>query len=194
MSHFTKVELELEDREALIHAFMDLGFQDIRAGGEIRGFRGQRTWADLVVRQDRGFDIGVRQHPGRLEVIADWAGIEGGEEAFMAKLRQAYAARVIRKTVGERGHRVTEQHTLPSGDVILKVRIPEEAKITVHRSGETTVEGTGFTGPECISATRPLEEALGRVVEERQLKPEYHRKSSASAASGATTSLGRRQP
>ena len=173
MSHFTRVELEIRDRESLIHALMDMGYKDIRGRGRVRGYQGAEEIADLVVFQDHGYDIGVVDRGDHMEIVADWIGVEGGEDAFMGRLRQAYAERVIQKTLRKRGNRVTERRTLPNGDIVLKVRIPEEAEFVLPREGEVSVEGLGFEGEQCVDATTPFEAALGKVQGERELKPEF---------------------
>ena len=46
-------------------------------------------------------------------------------------------------------------------------------EITVNFIGRTTIETKGFTGSDCLEATRALEQALGlRTQEERT--PEYY--------------------
>jgi hypothetical protein len=46
-------------------------------------------------------------------------------------------------------------------------------EIIVSTTGEFTIEGVGFKGPECEQATRFLEAALG-VVNSKVRKPEFH--------------------
>lgn len=46
--------------------------------------------------------------------------------------------------------------------------------VTVDRRGNATVEASGYTGAECLEATRTIEEAIGKVSV-RKDKPEmYH--------------------
>lgn len=46
-------------------------------------------------------------------------------------------------------------------------------EITVAPNGEIRVETIGFTGSGCRDASRFLEDALGRQIDE-SLKPEFH--------------------
>ncbi|MFM7592673.1 MAG: DUF2997 domain-containing protein [Isosphaeraceae bacterium] len=46
-------------------------------------------------------------------------------------------------------------------------------EITVAQDGSTTVETKGFQGPSCRDASRFMEEALGRHVNQRQ-KHEFY--------------------
>ena len=48
-------------------------------------------------------------------------------------------------------------------------------EIIVSPSGEFTIEGVGFKGPECEQATKFLEQALG-VVAAKTKKPEFHQR------------------
>lgn len=51
-----------------------------------------------------------------------------------------------------------------------------EIEVVVAKDGKTTIEGKGFTGGECLKATKSLEEALGKVGN-RSMKPESMNKS-----------------
>ena len=46
-------------------------------------------------------------------------------------------------------------------------------KVKVGPQGKIQVEAEGFTGGECLEATRAIEEALG-LVKERELKGEFY--------------------
>ena len=48
-------------------------------------------------------------------------------------------------------------------------------EIIVSPTGEFTIEGVGFKGPECEQATQFLEAALG-VVNAKVRKPEFHQR------------------
>lgn len=48
----------------------------------------------------------------------------------------------------------------------------KEVIITVKPDGTVQIEAGGYSGGECLSATKPFEEALG-VVENRKMKPVF---------------------
>jgi hypothetical protein len=50
--------------------------------------------------------------------------------------------------------------------------MPEVIEITFSPDGETTIEGSGFTGKSCDKAMAEFEKALGKVIK-RTNKPEY---------------------
>jgi len=172
MSHFTRIELEFKDRDALLEAFLDLGYSNIQQGASVRGFNDQEMPADFVVRGENGYDIGLVSAQGRFLVVADWMGIPGGQEALLSRLKQAYAERVLRRKLTSQGHSIVKRQQLPNGDVVFRIQLPKEAEIRVLDSGGITVEGLGFTGPECVEATSSLESALGSQVGEKELKPD----------------------
>ncbi|WP_417390494.1 DUF2997 domain-containing protein [Gimesia sp.] len=50
-------------------------------------------------------------------------------------------------------------------------------EIIISADGQTRVETKGFTGSDCRTASRFLEQALGQATSE-QLKPEFHQSAS----------------
>ena len=60
----------------------------------------------------------------------------------------------------------------------------EEITILVDAQGNVQVEGHGFVGSDCQKLTKELEEAIGHV-EQRKLKPEFHRTRVATRKVGA---------
>ena len=48
-------------------------------------------------------------------------------------------------------------------------------EIIVSPNGDISIDALGFTGADCETATRYLEEALG-VIGTRERKPEYHQR------------------
>jgi len=50
----------------------------------------------------------------------------------------------------------------------------EEVRVTIGPDGRVTVEVSGVKGKRCLEITRPLEEALGGVVEVRELTSEAY--------------------
>jgi hypothetical protein len=46
--------------------------------------------------------------------------------------------------------------------------MPRLIEVIVSPQGEATLQTKGYAGPECLQASKWLEEALGTVVEERK--------------------------
>ena len=47
--------------------------------------------------------------------------------------------------------------------------------IEIDEEGNPTIDARGFSGDECVYATKPYEEALGKVKKEKK-KPEFYTK------------------
>jgi hypothetical protein len=102
MSHFTKVHTKITDLVCLKQAIADLGYTCEEGAVEVRGYRGSREKADLVIRTGSSYDVGVRQGAQGYELVADWWGVETGtgipQDQFVNRLTQRYA---FHKVVGE---------------------------------------------------------------------------------------------
>ena len=53
----------------------------------------------------------------------------------------------------------------------------QNIEIIISADGQTRIETKGFTGSDCRTASRFLEQALGQTTSE-QLKPEFHQSTS----------------
>jgi hypothetical protein len=125
MSHFSTVQTELRDRNALIAALRDLGHDPSEGERQVRGYRGQSVLADLAVVPADGGDIGFRWNASRgsYELVTD---LELWKqpipvERFLAKLNQQYALRSILAVAAEEGFQVSEQRQESDGTVELVV-------------------------------------------------------------------------
>ena len=53
--------------------------------------------------------------------------------------------------------------------------MPRVIEIIISSTGETTVQTKGFTGSDCLEASRWLEQALGLALAERKTAEFYER-------------------
>ncbi|MFM7313051.1 MAG: DUF1257 domain-containing protein [Cyanobium sp.] len=125
MSHFSTIQTELRDRDALVAALGDLGFSPSGDPQSVRGYRGQQVTAELVIRQEQGGDIGFRLNPGSgcYELVADldlWRQTVPVER-FLSQLNQRYALRTILAATAEEGFQVSEQIQQHDGCIELVV-------------------------------------------------------------------------
>lgn len=118
MSHFTRLQTRLVQRQHVVQALQDLGY-DVRQGGvEIQGYMGTRTAVDFMVPSGTpGYDIGFRQGGDGYEVVADWWGIKDlQQEVFLQRLTQRYAYCAVRRQLEEQGFTlVGEEQTAEEG-------------------------------------------------------------------------------
>jgi hypothetical protein len=125
MSHFSTIQTELRDRDALVAALGDLGFSPSEDPQPVRGYRGQQVTAELAIRQEQGGDIGFRLNPGSgsYELVADldlWRQ-PVPVERFLSQLNQRYALRTILAATAEEGFQVSEQSQQLDGSIELVV-------------------------------------------------------------------------
>lgn len=113
MSHFTRVCTEITDRGLLIEALEEMDFQ-VAENVPVRGWGNQTTSADLVARGDNGYDVGFQRQSGdeSFELVADWMGIDMGQEEFRRRLRQEYAAAGAIRGAKQKGMtQITKEYT-----------------------------------------------------------------------------------
>ncbi len=125
MSHFSTIQTELRDREALLGALDDLGYSASQEAQPVRGYRGQQVTADLAIPQEQGGDIGFRLNPdsGCYELVTDlelWRQ-PVPVERFLSQLNQRYALRTILAATAEEGFQVSEQSQQLDGSIELVV-------------------------------------------------------------------------
>lgn len=125
MSHFSTIQTELRDREALLGALDDLGYSASEDAQPVRGYRGQQVIAELAIRQEQGGDLGFRlnSETGCYELVADlelWRQ-PVPVERFLSQLNQRYALRTILAATAEEGFQVSEQTQQLDGSIELVV-------------------------------------------------------------------------
>lgn len=73
MSHFTKLNLEIKNIEALNLAATKMGLK-VKENTIARGWSGITTKADYVIVGDKNYDIAVKKtSQGHYELVADWS-------------------------------------------------------------------------------------------------------------------------
>jgi Protein of unknown function (DUF1257) len=129
MSHFTKVETQINDLVALKKALDQLGWKyRVAEEGQavtVRGYRGQTTEAELCIDMGK-YDIGVvKTETGNYELVSDWWGVEttrGMTEAEIVKdLNAKYAYQRVVAAVEEAGYTVDTNNVAADGTVKLSV-------------------------------------------------------------------------
>jgi hypothetical protein len=126
MSQFTKVQTKITDLVCLKQALTDLGYQWQEGVGDVRGYRGAREQADLVVRTGSSYDVGLRKVGEAYEVVADWWGVETGtgmgQDDFMNRLTQRYAYHKVIGEVRKQGFTVATEETQADRTIKVVVR------------------------------------------------------------------------
>ncbi len=97
MSHITRIKTKIVEKQFLLKAIEDLGYQYEEGDVTISGFGANKTKADIKVKLRLSNDIGFRQTPQGYEIVADWWGVHGvNQKDFTARILQRYAYHTTR--------------------------------------------------------------------------------------------------
>jgi Protein of unknown function (DUF1257). len=83
MSHFTTIKVQIKNGELLHQVLEELGYQ-VESNVQVRGYRGDKTNAEYVIRQSNGYDLGFRRSGE--ERITNWWRIFGALELISRNL------------------------------------------------------------------------------------------------------------
>jgi hypothetical protein len=93
-----------------------LGYK-VECNKKVRGYAGNKTDAEYVIRQENGYDLGFRRTGETYEVVADFWGARIDQQAFVNSIMQKYAHTTLMASVQEQGFNVEEEETLKDGTV-----------------------------------------------------------------------------
>jgi Protein of unknown function (DUF1257) len=116
MSHFTSIKVQIKNGEILYQVLEKLGYQVAR-NTKVRGYQGDTTEAEYVIRQDNGYDLGFRLNGETYEIVADFWGAAIDEREFVNTINQKYAHQTLMHSVEEQGFNIEEQEVLADGTV-----------------------------------------------------------------------------
>ena len=124
MSHFTRIQTQIREREGLLNALRDLHYA-YRVGESlpVRGYYTEGEKAEIVVDTGSEYDIGFIRRKEVYEAVADWDwGIERKtsirQKTFVEQLNRQYAYNNIVHYVEERNLIIEEERTLENGDTV----------------------------------------------------------------------------
>ncbi|TVQ48734.1 MAG: DUF1257 domain-containing protein, partial [Gloeocapsa sp. DLM2.Bin57] len=83
----------------------------------VRGYLGNKTQAEYVIRQNNGYDLGFRCQGDNYELVADFWGAKINQEQFMNSILQKYAHTTLLSQVQEQGFDIEEEEVLDDGTV-----------------------------------------------------------------------------
>ncbi|MBZ8178765.1 DUF1257 domain-containing protein [Oscillatoria salina] len=116
MSHFSTIKVQIKQGEILNEVLQELGY-NVELNTTVRGYHGDTTNAEYVIRQANGYDLGFRRNGENYELVADFWGAKIDRQDFVHKISQKYAHKTLMATVKEQGFNVEEQETLADGTV-----------------------------------------------------------------------------
>jgi hypothetical protein len=124
MSHFTKIKTTLTDLNLLKKALDDLSIKwdsDVRS---MKGYKNQEHFANLVINQSNGYDLGFTWNGREYQLVADlqfwqqpWS-----VETFLDKISQRYAYNSIVQTTESKGFQMIQEVNQENGSIKLTLQ------------------------------------------------------------------------
>ena len=122
MSHFTSIQTQIRDLDALADACKELGVELVN-GGEARGYAGQTRKGDAVVKLKGPYDIALnRREDGNYALTTDWwnGHVEKEVGVGFGKLLQLYGVHKATREARKKGY-LASRKTLPNGAIKLTI-------------------------------------------------------------------------
>jgi Protein of unknown function (DUF1257) len=117
MSHFTTIKVQIKNSEVLADVLTELGHK-FEANTQVRGYQGDRTNAEYVIRRSNGYDIGFRKDgDDNYELIADFWGTGINQVQFVNEIQQKYAHKMLLNTAESQGYTIETEEVLNDGTV-----------------------------------------------------------------------------
>jgi len=124
MSHFSKIKTSLKDLHLLQKSLHDLGISWDETLQTVNGYKSQKCFANLVIKQNNNYDIGFTWNGTEYQLVADlqfwqqpWS-----VELFLDKVTQRYAYNSILKTTQIQGFQTVEEVVQENGSIRLTLQ------------------------------------------------------------------------
>jgi len=124
MSHFTKIQTKIYDKELLISTLKQLNYNVSEGRSTLMGYNGQKTNIDILIKLNSSYDIGfTRNKEGSYQITADWWGVtQVKKEDFIRDVKQNYSLNMIRREMKKKGYKLVEQKNLEKNTIKVVVR------------------------------------------------------------------------
>jgi Protein of unknown function (DUF1257) len=117
MSHFTTIKVQIKNSEILANVLAELGHK-VEVNTQVRGYQGDRTNAEYVIRRSNGYDIGFRKDgDDNYELIADFWGTGINQVQFVNEIQQKYAHKMLLNTAESQGYTIEAEEVMQDGTV-----------------------------------------------------------------------------
>ena len=124
MSHFSKIKTTLKDLPLLKKALTDLSISWDTEVKQIKGYKNQTSFANLVISQNNNYDIGFSWNGFEYQLVADlqfwqqpWS-----VELFLDKVTQRYAYHSIITATDKQGFKTIEEVKLEDNSIHLTLQ------------------------------------------------------------------------
>jgi hypothetical protein len=127
MSHFTRLKTHMVEKEFLIKALEDLGYnwETSEQGLEVRNLGVARQKVEIRVKLGGlfGRQVGFARSGSNYEIIADWSGVARNErEKFANQITQRYAYHAARAKLQAQGFDLLSEEQSENGQIRLVLR------------------------------------------------------------------------
>jgi hypothetical protein len=123
MSHFSRIQTKIIDKEFALMAIKDLGFTYEEGEQEVVGFGKQKSPVDIRIKLPLSYDVGLRKKGSTYEIVADWFGVRGiNQKDFTEKLMQRYAYHAARAKLEQQGFNMVEEKVEETGQIRIVLR------------------------------------------------------------------------
>jgi hypothetical protein len=117
MSHFTTIKVQIKNSEILANVLTNLGYK-VEVNAQIRGYQGDKTKAEYVIRQSNGYDLGFRKDgDDNYELVADFWGAGINQTQFVNQIQQKYAHQMLLHTAATQGYSIEAEEVMEDGTV-----------------------------------------------------------------------------
>ncbi len=123
MSHFSRIETQMTDKDIVLKALKDLGFTYQEGDQQVQGFGGQKTAVEIRIPLKMSYDIGLRKKGKAYEIVGDWFGVRGiNQKSFTDQLMQRYAYHATRAKLEAQGFDMVEEKVEETGQIRIVLR------------------------------------------------------------------------
>ena len=124
MSHFTSIKTKLYDRATIEKSLSDLNIKWEMEVNAVRGYKNQKEYADIVIRQKNNHDIGFKWNGKEYELVTDLMFWEQkySVNKFLNQVNQRYAFNLITKVSEEQSFQYVEAENQQDGSIRLLLR------------------------------------------------------------------------
>ncbi len=123
MSHFSRIQTQMVDKDFVLKALKDLGFSFEEGEQQVMGFGGQKNHVDIRIPLKMSYDIGLRKKENSYEIVADWFGVRGvNQKEFTQRLMQRYAYHATRAKLEQQGFNMVEEKVEETGQIRIVLR------------------------------------------------------------------------
>ena len=124
MSHFTKVKTKLYDLNILKKSLSDLKLEWTDESQVVRGYKGQKQQAEIVIHQNNNYDLGFKWNGNEYELVADlmfWAQPHSVDR-FLNQITQRYAYNSIIQVSEKQDFQFVQADNSQNGSIRLLLR------------------------------------------------------------------------